>query len=166
MRRAMSGALEALSLPPARAPDGARALRAEVRAFLAEQDFTPRCDAWGSAWGASPSLSRALAARGWIGMTWPRRYGGGERSALERFVVVEELLAAGAPVSAHWVADRQTGSSLLRFGTEEQRRRFLPAIARGECSFAIGMSEPGSGSDLASVSTRATRVDGGWSVDG
>src|SRR3954468_4821772 len=166
MRHAMSSALKALALPPAREPDGAEALRGDVRAFLAEQDFTPRCDAWGSAWGASPQLSRALAERGWIGMTWPRVYGGGERSALERYVVIEELLAAGAPVSAHWVADRQTGPSLVRFGTEAQRRRFLPAIARGECSFAIGMSEPGSGSDLASVSTRAERVDGGWSVHG
>src|SRR4051794_5064023 len=99
-------------------------------------------------------------------MTIPTEYGGGGRGPLERFVVIEELLAAGAPVSAHWVADRQTAPSLLRFGTEEQRRRFLPAIARGECQFAIGMSEPGSGSDLASVSTRATRVDGGGSVDG
>src|SRR3954464_1111252 len=91
---------------------------------------------------------------------------GGGAGPLERFVVIEELLAAGAPVSAHWVADRQTAPSLLRFGTEGQKRRFLPAITRGECQFAIGMSEPGSGSDLASVSTRAERVDGGWSIDG
>ena len=59
--------------------------------------------------------------------------------------------------SAHWIADRQTGPLLLRFGTEEQRQKFLPAIARGELSFAIGMSEPDSGSDLASVRTRAER---------
>src|SRR4051794_16480534 len=159
-------ALEALALPPAREPDGAAALRAEVRAFLAETPYTPQCDAWGSAWGADPAFSRALASRGWLGMTWPRRYGGGERSALERYVVIEELLAAGAPVSAHWVADRQTGPSLLRFGTEDQRERLLPGMARGEISFAIGMSEEGSGSDLASVRTRAERVDGGWELHG
>src|SRR3954452_1295002 len=155
-----------LDLPPVRLPDSAAQLRADVRAFLAEQDFTPRCDSWATAWGRSPELTRALGERGWLGMTIPAEYGGGGRSPLERFVVIEELLAAGAPVSAHWVPDRQTAPSLLRFGTEAQRRRFLPAIARGECSFAIGMSEPGSGSDLASVSTRASRVDGGWSIDG
>ena len=82
-------------------------------------------------------------------MLWPKKYGGHERSALERYVVLEEMLAAGAPVSAHWVADRQSGPLLLRFGTEEQRQRFLPRIARGELAFAIGMSEPDSGSDLA-----------------
>src|SRR5437764_14195100 len=107
-----SSALDALALPPVRLPPGEQDLRDEVRSFLAEQAFTPRCDAWGSAWGASPDFTRALAARGWIGMTWPRRYGGAERSALERYVVIEELLAAGAPVSGHWVVDRQTGPSL------------------------------------------------------
>ena len=90
-------------------------------------------------------------------MTWPKRYGGHERTFLERYVVLEEMLAAGAPVGAHWVADRQSGPMLLRFGTEAQRERFLPAIVRGELAFAIGMSEPDSGSDLASIRTRAAR---------
>jgi alkylation response protein AidB-like acyl-CoA dehydrogenase len=99
-------------------------------------------------------------------MTWPKQYGGHERSVLERYVVLEEMLAAGAPVSAHWIADRQSGPLLLRFGTEEQRRRFLPRITRGELAFAIGMSEPDSGSDLASIRTRAERVDGGYRVNG
>ena len=161
-----SGALTALALPPARPPDGSAALRGEVRAFLAEQPFEVQCDAWGSAWGGSPEFSRALARRGWIGMTWPPEYGGGGRSALERWVVTEEVLAAGAPVSAHWVVDRQTGPALLRFGTEEQRQRLLPAMARAEVSFAIGMSEEGAGSDLAAVSTRAERTEGGWLVHG
>jgi alkylation response protein AidB-like acyl-CoA dehydrogenase len=99
-------------------------------------------------------------------MTWPKRYGGHERSSLERYVVMEEMLAAGAPVSAHWIADRQSGPLLLRFGTEEQRQRFLPRIARGELAFAIGMSEPDSGSDLASIRTRAEPVPGGYRVNG
>ena len=99
-------------------------------------------------------------------MTWPKAYGGGERSFFERYVVTEELLAAGAPVSAHWIADRQSGPLLLRYGTEAQRRRYLPRIAAGECYFSIGMSEPDSGSDLASVRTRAARVGGGWLVNG
>ena len=119
---------------------------------------------WLSGW--DESFSRRLGERGWLGMTIPTEYGGHGRTALERYVVTEELLAAGAPVAAHWIADRQIGPSLLRHGTEEQRRAFLPGIARGEVYFGIGMSEPDSGSDLASVRTRATRVDGGWRLSG
>jgi alkylation response protein AidB-like acyl-CoA dehydrogenase len=99
-------------------------------------------------------------------MTLPTEYGGHGRSTLERYVVTEELVAAGAPVAAHWVADRQAAPSLLRYGTEEQRRRYLPRIAAGECFFGIGMSEPDAGSDLAAVRTKAERVDGGWELTG
>ena len=99
-------------------------------------------------------------------MTWPLKYGGHERSAIERYVVIEELLAAGAPVAGHWIADRQTGPLLLRYGTDEQCKEFLPRIARGECYFAIGLSEPNAGSDLAAVHTRAEKVDGGWILNG
>ena len=153
--------------PPPAMPPGTDALRAEVRAFVADSRATegwrPDSD-FGSDWSAS--FSRALGALGWIGMCWPARYGGHERSALERYVVIEELLAAGAPVYAHWVADRQSGPLLLRFGSEAQRRAILPRIAAGECYFAIGMSEPDSGSDLASVRTRAVRTEDGWRIDG
>src|SRR5213078_4155250 len=148
-------------------PPETRALREEVRDFLRAElgDRAPvrRAHSWG---GFDREFSRKVGARGWIGMTWPKRYGGHERSALERYVVLEEMLAAGAPVSAHWVADRQSGPLLLRFGTEEQRQRILPGIVRGELAFAIGMSEPDSGSDLASIRTRATKVDGGYLVNG
>jgi alkylation response protein AidB-like acyl-CoA dehydrogenase len=143
---------------------GEAALRAEVRAFLAAEAFEPRCDSWLA--GHDAAFSRRLAAAGFVGMTIPKEWGGHGRSALERYVVTEELLAAGAPVAAHWVADRQTAPLLAKFGTDEQRARFLPAIARGECFFSIGMSEPESGSDLASIRTRAEKVDGGWQVDG
>jgi len=143
-------------------------LRADVRGFLAEQrtagSFAPSVDGWLSQW--DESFSRALAERGWIGMTVPEEYGGHGRSFLERYVVTEELLAGGAPVAAHWIADRQIVPSLLKYGTEEQKRRYLPRIVHGECFFGIGMSEPDAGSDLASVRTRATRVDGGWSLTG
>ena len=104
--------------------------------------------------------------RGWIGMTWPAAYGGGGRSFFERYVVTEELLAAGAPVAAHWIADRQSGPLLLRYGTEAQRQEYLPSIVEGRCFFSIGMSEPNSGSDLASVRTSAQPVAGGWLVNG
>jgi alkylation response protein AidB-like acyl-CoA dehydrogenase len=99
-------------------------------------------------------------------MTMPPEYGGHGRSALERYIVVEELLAAGAPVAAHWISDRQVGPNLLRYGSESLKRRYLPAIAQGTCYFAIGMSEPDAGSDLAAVRTTGTRVDGGWTVSG
>ncbi|MGW6696083.1 acyl-CoA dehydrogenase family protein [Rhodococcus sp. NPDC054953] len=156
-------------VPAATPPDpGTRALRAEVRTFLREQieagAFTPGVDTWLTRWDRA--FTRALADRGWVGMTIPVEYGGHGRTFMERFVVTEELLAVGAPVAAQWVADRQAAPSLLNYGTEDQKRRFLPGIARGEICWAIGMSEPESGSDLASVRTRAARVDGGWSLSG
>ena len=145
----------------------AEALRAEVRAFLAGwlKDRPPvkKAESWE---GFDPAFSRAIGARGWIGMRWPKQYGGHERSALERYVVIEEMLAAGAPVAAHWFADRQSGPALLRYGTEAQRREILPRIARGECYFAVGMSEPDTGSDLASVRTRAVETAEGFVVNG
>jgi len=145
-----------------------RALRESVRAFLrqeiASDGFVPAVDCWLGSWDAA--FSRKLAARGWLGMTIPVEYGGHGRSFLERFVVTEELLAAGAPLAAHWISDRQIAPSLMKFGTKEQRRKLLPGIAAGEIFFAIGMSEPDSGSDLASVRTKAVKVDGGWQLTG
>jgi alkylation response protein AidB-like acyl-CoA dehydrogenase len=142
-------------------------LRAEVRQFLATElppgSYRPGL---GMGAGHDPAFTKKMAARGWVGMALPRQYGGHDRTAVDRFIVVEEMLRWGAPVGAHWVGDRQTGSVINRFGTEEQKRRFLPAIAAGECWFSIGMSEPDSGSDLASVKTRGTRVEGGWLLNG
>lgn len=152
------------SPPPSEA---AEKLRGEVRAFLASaiagRSPVRRAESWN---GFDRDFSRSLGKRGWLGMTWPRRYGGHERSSFERYVVIEETLAAGAPVSAHWIADRQSGPTLLKFGTEVQKAEILPRIAAGECVFCIGMSEPDSGSDLAAVRTRAERTQGGWRVTG
>lgn len=156
-----------LSFIPLQMPLRARELRAEVRAFLRqelpERALAERVRSWSA---FDPEFSRKLGTRGWIGMTWPARYGGGARPALERYIVLEELLAAGAPVGAHWIADRQSGPLLLRFGTEEQKGRLLPGIVRGETFFCIGMSEPGAGSDLAALRTRAEKVEGGWRING
>jgi len=116
--------------------------------------------------GFDAAFSRRLGAAGFLGLTLPKRYGGGERGPFARFVVVEELLSAGAPVAAHWIADRQSGPLILNFGTEAQREYYLPRICRGEIFFCIGMSEPGSGSDLASVRTRAERTEMGWRING
>lgn len=147
-------------------PDDSGELRREVRAFLENYEGElprPNSD-FGS--GHDAEFSARLGERGWIGMTWPKAYGGGGRSFFERYVVTEELLAAGAPVGAHWIADRQSGPLLLRYGTEAQRRDYLPRIVGGRCFFSIGMSEPDSGSDLASVRTSAQPVEGGWVVNG
>jgi alkylation response protein AidB-like acyl-CoA dehydrogenase len=145
----------------------AEKLRGEVRAFLAEELKTMPPHMRAASWsGFDAGFSRKMGQRGWIGMTWPKQYGGHERSSLERYVVLEEMLAAGAPVAAHWIADRQSGPLLLRFGTEEQRKTVLPKIAAGELFCCIGMSEPDSGSDLAAVRTRAEPVDGGFRVNG
>jgi alkylation response protein AidB-like acyl-CoA dehydrogenase len=148
-------------------PPEAEAMRAEVRAFLAEAlaDYPPtrRAESW---MGFDAQFSRRLGARGWIGMALPKRYGGADASPFARYVVIEELLAAGAPVSAHWFADRQSGPQILHYGTDAQKDFHLPAICRGEQFFCIGMSEPNSGSDLASIKTNARRAGDKWVVNG
>jgi len=143
-----------------------QALRAEVRTFLAQELPQDKRRAAGQAAGFDPEFSRKLGARSWLGMAVPKELGGQGATAVQRFVVAEELMAALAPISAHFVADRQTAPSFVTHGTDEQKATFLPGIIAGETYFAIGMSEPESGSDLASVRTRATKVDGGWSVTG
>lgn len=160
-------AMQTFRVLPFAPPPGADALRAEIRAFIAANmpatEAAERANCWAV---GNRDFSRALGRAGYIGMLWPKAYGGHERHPLERYIVLEELLAAGAPVGMHWIADRQSGPLILRFGTEEQRRRFLPQIAAGELFACIGMSEPGSGSDLASVRMRAIREGDGWRVNG
>lgn len=152
---------------PVQMPASAQELRNDVRAFIAEERakgaFTPSRNSWSS---FDAEFSRKCGERGYIGMRWPKQYGGHERSALERYVVTEEMLAGGAPVGAHWVADRQSGHQILRYGSERAKQAILPKIAAGVCFFSIGMSEPDSGSDLAAVRTRATQVEGGWKITG
>ncbi|MEO6955844.1 MAG: acyl-CoA dehydrogenase family protein [Antricoccus sp.] len=141
-------------------------LRADVREFLAAElppGFRPGL---GMGAGSDREFSKKLAARGWLGMAVPKEYGGQARTAVDRFIVTEELLSAGAPLNAHFVADRQTAPTIMKFGTEEQRRYFVPKITAGELSFSLGMSEPDSGSDLSSVRTAATKVEGGWLING
>jgi alkylation response protein AidB-like acyl-CoA dehydrogenase len=142
-------------------------LRDRIRAFLAEA-LPPRGAIPEDGWinGFDPAFSRRLGADGWIGMTWPRAYGGGGRNYVERAIVTEELLRAGAPTAAHWVGDRQIGPALLAHGTEEQKRAIIPGIVRGELVFCLGMSEPGAGSDLAALTTRAVDDGDAFVVDG
>ena len=155
------------SLALTRIPPEDEALRAEVRAFLAEavRDLPAhvRAHSWG---GYSTQLSRRLGERGWIGITLPREYGGGGRSAFARYVLVEEYLNCGAPVGSHWIADRQSAPLILKYGTEAQKQFYLPRVCKGEAFFCIGMSEPNSGSDLASVKTRAVPNEKGFLLNG
>ena len=159
--------MQALDIQPCRLDPDTHVLRAEVRAFLADalKNLSPaeRARNWN---GADEAFSRTLGERGWLGMTWPKRYGGHQRSALERYVVLEELLAAGAPVNAHWIAERQSGPLLMKFSPDVLAPRICPQIARGTLYCGIGMSEPDVGSDLAAVRTRAVKVEGGWRVSG
>jgi alkylation response protein AidB-like acyl-CoA dehydrogenase len=153
---------DAIRLPPE-----CRELRQQVRQFLAEEIARGTFDPHASGDDAySEEFSRKVGARGWIGMTWPKQYGGGERSFLERYVVTEEMRVANAPVRLHFVADRQSGPMILRYGSERIKAEVLPRICRGEVCFAIGMSEPNSGSDLFAARTRATKAEGGWLING
>jgi alkylation response protein AidB-like acyl-CoA dehydrogenase len=162
-----SAQADGFEFPHRRLPSHAEALRVEVRSFLAEALASRPAHERARSWsGVDFEFTRKLGARGFIGMALPKTYGGQERGMLERYVVVEELLAAGAPVAAYWAADRQVGPLLMRYGTEEQRREFLPRIAAGECYFCLGMSEPQSGSDLSAARTSAEKVEGGYRVNG
>ena len=126
----------AVGLHPAQLPESARRIQTEVREFIAAELGDDPASRGGAGWNPrSPEFSRKVGARGWIGMTWPRAFGGHGRTMLERFIVTEEMLAAGAPVGAHWIADRQSGPLLIRYGTDLQRARFLPGIVAGELYF-------------------------------
>lgn len=140
--------------------------RKEVRQFLEKE--LPDQDIPEDAWITSASLefTGKLAKRGWIGMTWPKKYGGQERSYIDRLILAEELLRYGAPAAAHWFADRQVGPAIMAHGSEEQKTEFLPKIVRGELIFALGMSEPEAGSDLAAVQTRAVEDEEGYVING
>jgi alkylation response protein AidB-like acyl-CoA dehydrogenase len=148
-------------------PPEDEALRPVIRGLLDDMIKDMPVDMRARSWqGFDASFSRKLGEAGLLGLTLPKRYGGRERGPFARFVVVEELLSAGAPVAAHWITDRQTAPLILNFGSEAQREAYLPGICRGEIFFCIGMSEPGSGTDLASVRTRAERTETGWRVNG
>lgn len=148
----MSHPGSALDFEPVTLTEEERRLMLEVRRFARAKPFEPSAES-PTRGGFDRAFSEDLARHGWVGMTIPKRYGGSARSGVERCLVVSELLAAGAPLGAHWTADRQTAPSLLRNGPESLRSELLPRIAAGRCLMAGGFSEPDAGSDLASVRT-------------
>jgi alkylation response protein AidB-like acyl-CoA dehydrogenase len=143
-----------------------QALRAEAREVAANAvaRYGWVADSWIN--GYCPEFARELGARGWIGISWPAEFGGGGRPAVDRMIIAEQLIGAGAPVGSYWVAERQMGPSIYTFGTVDQQQRYLPAILRGEATWCIGMSEPGAGSDLAALRTRAVRDGDEFVVNG
>lgn len=158
----------ALRFDPIRLPDRLTALRQEAREFIrAEIDagtFDPTTRE--QPWEACIAFAKKVAAKGWIGMTWPKAYGGQERSFLDRYVVSEEMLLHNAPTRRYFVADRQSGPTLIRYASDTIKDRILPRIVAGEATFCIGMSEPNSGSDLFAAQAKATRVEGGYRLSG
>ena len=155
----------AIQFDPIRLPPAAEALRAEVRAFLRQAEADGHL-APENRRGFDRDFARKVGAKGWIGMTWPKEYGGAGRSFLERYVVNEEFLVANAPTRVFFTADRQSGPVILKYASEELKRQVIPAIIAGDCTFCIGMSEPNSGSDLFAASARAERTNEGWKLNG
>jgi len=142
--------------------------RQEVRDFLEEEikqgTFQPSCDAWIQ--GYSPEFTKKVSQKGWIGLTWPEEYGGQGRSHIDRLILTEEMLRYGAPAACHWFADRQIGSGILRYGSEEQKKEILPQIIAGEAYVGLGLSEPEAGSDLASLKCRAVKDGDDYIING
>jgi alkylation response protein AidB-like acyl-CoA dehydrogenase len=148
-------------------PPSFEGFRSEIRAFLqqelAQMPVHERARSW---MGTDIAFSRKLAQRGWLGLTIPESHGGAGLDFFARFVLSEELLVAGAPVAAHWIADRQSAPLIMRYGSKAQQEFYVPKICRAEAFFCIGMSEPNSGSDLASIRTRAVQTKTGWLLNG
>jgi len=142
--------------------------RKEVRDFLEGEIkqglWEPECDAWIERY--DPGFTKRVAAKGWIGLTWPKEYGGQGRSFVDRLILTEEMLRYGAPAACHWFADRQIGGSILEYGSEELKREILPQIVKGEMYVGLGMSEPDAGSDLASLKTQAREEGDYYIIDG
>lgn len=140
----------------------------EVRDFLEDEVkrglWKPSCDAWIQSY--DPEFTKRVAAKGWIGLTWPREYGGQGLSFVDRLILTEEMLRYGAPTACHWFADRQIGGAVLEYGSEEQKRDLLPKIIKGELYCGLGMSETEAGSDLASLKTRAAEDGDDYIING
>jgi len=148
-------------------PSSLDGFRQEVRAFLDEELVDMPLHERARTWmGTDVGFSQKLAKRGWLGLTIPTSHGGAGKDFMARFVLSEELLVAGAPVAAHWIADRQSAPLIMRYGTKAQQDFYVPRICRAEAFFCIGMSEPNSGSDLASIRTKAERTETGWCLNG
>lgn len=146
--------------------DDQETLRTEARTVAedAVKRFGRANDSWINGW--STEFAEELGKRGWIGLTWPQEFGGGGRPAIDRLIIGEELIKAGAPIGSMWFADRQMGPTLIAYGRPDQQAEYLPNILAGRSTWCIGMSEPNAGSDLASLKTMAVRDGNEWVING
>ena len=116
--------------------------------------------------GLNKAITRKLGARGWLSLTWPREVGGEDASVWKRVVFDEEMSANHCPIAGHQVAANFAGPALVHFATDEQKQELLPPIARGESMWAIGLTEPNAGTDLAAIELRAVRDGDEWVING
>jgi alkylation response protein AidB-like acyl-CoA dehydrogenase len=142
----------------------ANAFRDEVRSFFEEHWDSARVLDEDAQY--DPELRRLLVERGWLGAGWPKEWGGQERTPEDLLALTEEIRYRGVPVRRLFTTVNIVGGAIVRHGTDEQKQRYLPGIKTGETLFCLGYSEPGAGSDLASLRTAARKADGGWTVDG
>ncbi|MET1049993.1 MAG: acyl-CoA dehydrogenase family protein, partial [Acidimicrobiales bacterium] len=144
-----------------------QALRQELRDYYAEL-LTPEVqDGLADANGVGPAMRKVvkqMGTDGWLGIGWPEEYGGKNKSQLEQFIFFDESMRAGAPVPMLTI--NTVGPTIFRYGTDEQKDRFLPQILRGEIHFCIGYTEPGAGTDLAALKTRAVRDGDEYVING
>lgn len=147
-----------------------KTFQAEVRAFIASQlDERVFRVTTGSLGGeVNRAFSLKMAERGWIGLTWPRKFGGLERGYVDKTILLEECLRVSAPIGYHFLTDRQVGPALITFGSEWQKEHFLPRIIRADegMEFCLLFSEPNAGSDLANISTKAVRDGDDYIITG
>jgi len=148
--------------------DEQKSFREDIREFVQKEleqgTFIPRQNAWIE--GFSKEFSQKMSKRRWIALSWPKEYGGQGRSYMDRLILIEEMLKAKAPIAFHFLADRQVGPALIRFGSDELKREFLPKIINAEISFCLCYSEPDAGSDLASVRTAAVEEGDYFVING
>ncbi len=145
------------------------ALRRELRAYFATLMTPERREALSSGGDYGDGevykeVVRQMGADGWLALGWPEEYGGQARPMIDQLIFTDEAAVAGAPVP--FLTINTVGPTIMRFGTEKQKRFYLPRIASGELHFAIGYSEPEAGTDLASLRTRAVRDGSGWVING
>ena len=146
------------------------ALRAELQEYF-DQLVTPERKAGlASATGefgeanVYKEVIRQIGTDGWLGIGWPKEYGGQARSMVEQLIFTDAAAVAGVPIP--YLTLNTVGPTIMRFGTDEQKEYFLPKILAGDLHFSIGYSEPGSGTDLASLKTRAVREGDEWVING
>ncbi len=144
-------------------------LRQDIRSYYREL-FTPELraafDAELEQMGGPVfrELVRRMGKDGWLGIGWPKEYGGQGASPIEQFIFWDETYRARAPL--HIIPVNTIGPTIMQFGSEEQKRELLPGILAGELFFGVGYTEPNAGTDLASLQTRAVREGDAWVING